>query len=86
MSQYLLHLCRYIHANPVKDGIVGGLDDWPYSNYPEWIGARRGKLFDRKFVDAYFEIPEDYSSFVLDYLLSRDLPEEIRNYLENLEK
>jgi REP element-mobilizing transposase RayT len=85
-EKYLLHLCRYIHANPVKDGIVGRLEDWPYSNYLEWIGARKGKLFDREFVDTYSETPEDYSSFVLDYLLSRYLPEEIRIYLENLEK
>ena len=85
-EKYLFHLCRYIHANPVKDGIVGGLDDWPYSNYLEWIGARDGKLFDREFVDTYLETPADYATFVLDYLLSRKLPEEIRIYLENLEK
>ena len=85
-EKYLLHLCRYIHANPVKDGIVDGLDEWPYSNYLEWIGARDGRLFDREFLDAYVETPEDYSTFVLDYLLSRDLPEEIRIYLELLEK
>lgn len=85
-EKYLLHLCRYIHANPVKDGIVGGLENWPYSNYLEWIGARKGKLFDQEFVNSYFETPEDYSTFVLDYLLSRDLPEEIRIYLESLEK
>jgi len=85
-EKYLLHLCRYIHANPVKDGIVGDLEDWPYSNYLEWIGAREGKLFDREFVDTYVETPGDYSSFVLDYLMSRDLPEEIKVYLENLEK
>ena len=65
-EKYLLHLCRYIHANPVKDGIVTGLDDWSYSNYPEWIGARDGKLFDREFVETYVETPEDYSTFVLD--------------------
>ena len=52
-EKYLLHLCRYIHANPVKDGIVGGLDDWQYSNYLEWIGERDGKLFDQKFVDTW---------------------------------
>lgn len=83
-EKYLLHLCRYIHAKPVKDGIVGGLDD--YSNYLEWIGAREGKLFDQNFVDTCFESPEDFSTFVLDYLMSRELPEEIRVYLESLEK
>ena len=39
-SDYLLHLCRYIHANPVKDGIAANLTLWPYSNYLEWIEAR----------------------------------------------
>ena len=43
-DRYLLHLCRYIHANPVKHGLVSDLEQWPYSNYLEWIGARSGKL------------------------------------------
>lgn len=30
-SAYLLNLCRYIHANPVKDGIVADIAQWPYS-------------------------------------------------------
>ena len=85
-DRYLLHLCRYIHANPVKDGLVGGLDDWDYSNYHEWVGTRQGKLFDPDFVSSYFDTPQDYKNFVLDYLLSRDLPEDIRLYLEGLER
>ena len=36
-TAHLLHLCRYIHANPVKDGLVAEPGDWPYSNYLEWI-------------------------------------------------
>jgi len=32
-DRYLLHLCRYIHANPVKHGLVSDLEQWPYSNY-----------------------------------------------------
>ena len=85
-ENYLLHLCRYIHANPVKDGLVSDLVDWEYSNYLEWIGERQGKLFDRDFVKEYFDAPQDYRNFVLDYLLSKELPEEIRLYLEQLEK
>lgn len=42
-DHYLLHLCRYIHANPVKHGLVSDLEQWPYSNYLEWIAARDGK-------------------------------------------
>jgi hypothetical protein len=26
---HLLHLCRYIHANPVEDGLVAGIGQWP---------------------------------------------------------
>ena len=32
---HLRHLCVYIHANPVKDGLVADPADWPYSNYLE---------------------------------------------------
>jgi len=47
---YLQHLCRYVHANPVKAGLVTDLDEWPYSNYLEWVGERPGKLVDMAFV------------------------------------
>ncbi len=46
-DRYLRHLCRYIHANPVKDGLVERLEEWPWSNYLEWVGRRQGKLVDR---------------------------------------
>src|SRR5512146_203784 len=36
-SRHLLHLCRYIHGNPVRAGMVAEPGDWPYSNYLEWI-------------------------------------------------
>lgn len=85
-EQYLLHLCRYIHANPVKDGIVSTLGDWPYSNYAEWIGARQGALVDRAFVQVHFPSPKRYEKFVIDYLKTRYLPEDVKNYLESLSK
>jgi len=50
---YLLHLCRYIHANPVIHDLVDGVADWPYSNYLEWTGEREGTLVDRDFVRAH---------------------------------
>ena len=41
-TSHLLHLCRYIHANPVKDGFVSQPTDWPYSNLSRmgWITFR----------------------------------------------
>ncbi len=84
-SAYLLNLCRYIHGNPVKDGIVADINQWPYSNYLEWIGERDGKLVDKAFVQDNFDTPEEYRKFVLEYLRSRLLPEDIHRYLNSLE-
>ncbi|MBS1250270.1 MAG: hypothetical protein MAG431_01863 [Chloroflexi bacterium] len=80
---YLLHLCRYIHGNPVKDGLVADPADWPYSNYLEWIGERDGSLFDPDFMNDYFASPNDYRDFVFDDLWGRDLPDDVKMYLEN---
>ncbi len=80
--EYLLHLCRYIHANPVKHGLVSDLAQWPYSNYHEWIGAREGTLFDATFARAQFATGEAYRQFVLNYLAGLDkLPAGIEPYL-----
>ena len=32
-DEYLAHLARYIHLNPVAAGLVSRPGDWPYSNY-----------------------------------------------------
>ena len=63
-EQYLIHLCRYIHLNPVVAGLVQQPEDWPYSNYLEWIGQRHGMLVDRGFVLAYYADPTEYAGFV----------------------
>ena len=81
---HLLHLCRYIHGNPVKDGLVANPADWPYSNYQEWIYQRDGTLYDREFVQQHFSNPADYRAFVMDDLRGRDLPEDVKIYLDDL--
>ena len=74
-SKHLLHLCRYIHANPVKDEFVADPADWPYSNYLEWIGERDGKLVDHDFVQRQFPNPKEYRDFVLENLHYSELGE-----------
>lgn len=76
-DSHLRHLCRYIHANPVKDGMVSNLVDWPYSNYLEWIGLRQGILVDYKFIEVFFENSKIYREFVDDYLTMHQLPREL---------
>jgi putative transposase len=83
---YLLQVCRYIHANPVKDGIVNDLKQWPYSNYLDWIGARNGMIVDREFVKDNFLDQKQYESFVDDFLRERELPAEVMQHLEQVEK
>ena len=63
---YLSHLCRYIHRNPVKAGLVSAPEDWVYSNFREWIGLRNSELKDDAFIQTHFPNPEEYMLFVND--------------------
>ncbi len=84
-DEYLRQLCRYIHANPVKDGFALAPELWPYSNYQEWLGLRNGTLVDRTFIQHFFPETQQYNAFVLDYLTGRaDLPSGVKVYLNNL--
>ena len=82
---HLLNLCVYIHANPVKDGLVADPADWIYSDYLEWLGQRDGSLVDREFIDEHFYSPAEYQALVKDYIKTRALPEEMKTYLHSLE-
>jgi len=53
-ERHLCSACIYIHANPVKDGFVTHPKMWTYSNYREWIGTRKGTLYDPTIVQTYF--------------------------------
>jgi len=82
---YLRHLCRYIHANPVKDAIATAPELWPYSNYCDWIGHRAGTLVDHAFVATHFPNRHTCRRFVLDYLTGRDaMPQTLADYLAAL--
>lgn len=65
-KNYLVHLCRYIHRNPLQAKLVDDLEEWEFSNYPEWISKRTGQLFDKEFVSSYFKTAHDYIDFVND--------------------
>ena len=84
-ENYMLHLCRYIHANPVKAGLVAHPAEWPYSNYLEWIGQRKGTLVDHQFMHQHFKSATEYTEFVLEYLLTRNLPPAVQDHLNDLE-
>ena len=79
--KYLIHLCRYIHLNPVKAGLVSTPEEWAYSNYKVWIGARNGILKDDNFIQGYFESRERYSEFVNDIEDEKQNLVKIRKYI-----
>jgi REP element-mobilizing transposase RayT len=84
-DEYLRHLCRYIHANPVRHGLADAPGLWPYSNYLEWTEERPGTLVDRAFVQANFADAKQYVTYVNGYLMGQvKLPAALHSYLEAL--
>lgn len=54
---YLLELVRYIHLNPLRAGIVGGmpeLDAYPYTSHSAIMGRSTKSWQDTYFVPAHF--------------------------------
>ena len=80
-EEYILHLCRYIHLNPVQAGLVRSPEEWAFSNYLEWIGKRQGKLKDIDFISSFFAIPEDYKRFVMELSVEEELKRKLQPYL-----
>lgn len=78
---YLLHLCRYIHRNPLEAGLVVKPEQWHYSDYAEFIGKRNGTLVDREFIKMNFGSPEAYEDFVINYVPKEKTQKELWHYL-----
>ncbi len=67
-SSYLLHLCRYIHGNPVRHRLVADPADWDFSDYRAWLERPSGDLLDVGFVRQHFPDAAAYQQFVWDDL------------------
>lgn len=80
-EEYLIHLCRYIHLNPYKAGLVQNPEDWQFSNYLDWIGERDGTLKDENFIRDHFCSGSDYQSFVNDYRDADEPDDRVEKYL-----
>jgi putative transposase len=79
-EEYLVHLCRYIHLNPVKAGIVKAPGDWRYSDYGSWISSKADTLWENQFVREYFMSPKEYEEFVCDYQDDSKSSEQLNDY------
>ena len=84
-DDYLHHLCRYIHTNPVKHGLVTSPGLWPYSNYLDWVGKREGSLLDRNFIHTHFPMAGQYEAYVQSSLTGQvQLPTGLQAHLNEL--
>src|SRR3989344_1017957 len=69
-DEYLLHLSRYIHRNPIEilpstPGVE--LANYEWSSYPQYVKGMKDKLVDPAFILNYFaknNPSKDYKSFV----------------------
>lgn len=71
-DEYLLHLSRYIHLNPVKANLVKHPQDWQFSSYLEYIGLRKGNLPKTDKILSYFPNQLDYQNFCESYQSEQD--------------
>ena len=63
-DEYLVHLVRYIHLNPVKAGLVESAQEWEFSSYCEYAGVRRGTLPKLEMIRSLFDSEMQYQSFL----------------------
>ncbi len=67
-NDYLVHLSRYIHVNPVMTGLVKQPEEWEFSSYLEYVGLRDGTLPQTEIVLSQFPSIEAYGEFVASYV------------------
>ncbi|MCZ7602224.1 MAG: transposase [Melioribacteraceae bacterium] len=63
-NDYLLHLTRYIHLNPVRAKLVSEPDEWKFSSYPDYIKPSEISFVSKNII---LKQVKDYRSFVKSY-------------------
>ena len=66
-DDYLLHLSRYVHLNPVAAGLAARPEEWAFSSYRDYIGLRSGTLPVTDRVLSQFASRQAYRDFVESY-------------------
>ncbi|NJL20504.1 MAG: transposase [Leptolyngbyaceae cyanobacterium SM1_3_5] len=63
-NEYLYHLTRYIHLNPVKAGLVADPKNWEFSSFLEYAGLRSGTLPRLDVLQRQFSFDAEYQRFL----------------------
>jgi putative transposase len=69
-DEYLVHLSRYIHLNPVVAGLVARAEGWLFSSYQDYVGLRKGTLPATELILSQFPSRQGYRAFVESYVAS----------------
>lgn len=63
-TEYLLHLSRYIHTNPVFGKLVSSVALWPFSSYHSYVTDVEETGLTTQFILSHFNGKEEYKLFV----------------------
>jgi len=66
-DEYLLHLSRTLHINPVEAGLVSKPEDWESSSFRDYTGLRKGVLPQPDIILSQFPDKAAYRQFVMEY-------------------
>lgn len=66
-TEYLVHLSRYVHLNPVLAGLVRKPEAWEFSSYPDYLRPCQGSLTETSTILEGFDGSLGYRRFVMDY-------------------
>ena len=66
-NDYLIHLSRYLHLNPVAAALVDRAQDWEFSSYREFVCLREGTLPTPDIILTQFSSSDGYRRFVESY-------------------
>ena len=61
----------YVHQNPILAKLVSKIEDWEFSSFPDYIGARNGTLVNIQLGLAIFQIDKN-QLYELTYILMKD--------------
>ncbi len=66
-NEYLIHLSRYLHMNPVNANLVASPEEWEFSSYQEYVGLRASTLVKSETVLSHFPSSQVYRDFTMAY-------------------
>jgi REP element-mobilizing transposase RayT len=64
-DDYALTCFLYIHLNPINAGLGNRIEEWEFSSYRDYIGARKGTLCNTMLGRELLALPEDREEFRL---------------------